>query len=58
MKTYLVIRLRGTDEDFEIVRMTRDEIRDLAREHAEEIAIIDGEIVKSQGKRLDIGRLK
>jgi len=59
MKTYLVVRLKGTDEDFEVVQMSKREILELIeKDPLEQFAVIDGQVVKTASRKLDIGRLR
>lgn len=58
-KTFLVFYQMETDGDIVTVRMTRGDIEAFAknRNHAD-FAVVDGQLLKSFDRKLDIGRIK
>ena len=58
-KTFLVFYMTQTDGEMQTARMTRTDIENFAkgRDHGD-FAVIDGQLLKSFDKKLDIGRLK
>lgn len=57
MKTFLVVELTETDGDIRIRRLTAEEIKEYSKQ-TQEFAVIDGEVLKTVDKKLDIGRLR
>lgn len=58
-KTFLVFYMMETDGEMQIARMTRNDIENFAKgRHDGDFAVIDGQLLKSFDKKLDIGRLK
>ena len=58
-KTFLVFYVTETDGKMYIVRMTKADIENFSRNrHPSDFAVVDGQLLKSFDKKLDIGRLK
>ncbi len=57
-KTYFVICIRETDSDPEILHLTGQSVRDLAKILGQEsIAICEGNLIKGFDSKIDLGKL-